>query len=346
MKKINYWYILAILVAIISIILLVLYFRKPSTGGTGQNTPSPGGTMGQNGFGPSENVLFPAFSTDGKSLYYFGDLGIKLKKYDLATKKTAVIYNDDILYTTHAFWSPDRSKVILQNNNPQAKSGLRLLDLNKKTLTDLDANIQSVLWAPDSAKIYFQYVTGDKNELRLGDPNGANAQTLTSLNFPGYAFFWLDNNQKIGYYTPPSDPSGTVLHIFNPADKSTTDLFSDFTFLNCLASPDGSKILYNKITDKSDNTFALAAATSTGKSEKVFDLTTDIARTFWTDEQTVLIAYREENAQIDSLVKINVNNGDKTKVILNNAPNDLRVEYFLRLGNDIYYASNDYLYKL
>ncbi|MFA6493127.1 MAG: hypothetical protein WCV58_03255 [Patescibacteria group bacterium] len=344
MKKINIYLILGI-IAFIGLIIFILF----SFGVIKTNRATK---TAFNEIKIKEKVFFPHLSQDNKSLYYFGDQGVKFKKFDFSTQKTENLYPNDVLYINDVLWSPDESKIIIKNTQPYTNTSTQLLNLKDRKITDLNKNIQSVIWSDDNQNIYYQYQDMEKNLNYLASAkyDGSNEQKVIDLDLDNYSFAWLDNFQKIGFWRPPSDISGVGLKQVDLKTKNISDIFTDNRLNKILAAPNGSHFIYNHFYEK-DNLYKLSLSKSDGTEDKNLDLETSINKIAWAPDSSFLIAaVPEKTDQNNTFYKIDVKNNKKTTLEYSIEKNqDIIKAENLIISSDnktLYFISNDLLYSL
>ncbi len=344
MKKINIYIILGI-VALIGLIIFVLFAF-----GVFKTTPSIKTNFSE--IKIDEKIFFPHLSQDRKSLYFFGDQGIKLKKFNFQTQKSEILYPDDILYTYDVIWSPDETKLIIKNDQPYTNTQTKLLDLKTKKITDLNANIQSVFWSNDSQNIYYQYQDSEKNlnYLATAEYDGSNEQKLINLDLDNYNFVWLANFQKIGFWRPPTDVSGVNLKQVDIQTKNITEIFNDNRLDEVVSSPDGQYFIYRRFYEK-DNIFKLSYAKYDGTDNKDLSYQTPIQKIAWSpDSSFFIVAVKEKETENDRFYKVEVKNNKITNLSYSTDKNqEMITAENLMLSSDnktLYFTSNDLLYSL
>ncbi|MCL5407180.1 MAG: hypothetical protein M1429_01655 [Patescibacteria group bacterium] len=344
MKKINVYLIFGA-VAFIGLIIFVLF-----SFGVIKITPSAKTVFSRINVG--EKIFFPQLSQDGSSLYYFGNQGVKLKKFNISTKKTEILYPDDILYTYDVIWSPDKNKLILKNSQPYTNTSTQLLDLKTKKITDLDKNIQSVIWSNNSQNIYYQFQDQEKNLNYLASAkfDGSSEQKIIDLDLPDYSFTWLDNFQKLGFWRPPTDVSGVKLKYLDIQMKTVSDIFNDDRLNKVISSPNGQYFVYGRFY-QNDNIFRLSYAKFDGTNNKDLNYQTSVEKTAWSpDNSFFVLAVKEKETENDKFYKIDIKNGKVTNLSYSNEKNqDMIAAENLMLSSDnktLYFTSNDLLYSL
>lgn len=344
MKKINIYLIFGA-VALISLIIFVLF-----SFGIIKTTPSTKTTFSKIDVG--EKIFFPQLSQDGSFLYYFGNQGVKLKKFNISTKKTEILYPDDILYTYEILWSPDKNKLILKNSQPYASTSTQLLDLKTKKITDLNKNIQSVIWSNDNQNIYYQLQDQEKNlnYLATAKYDGTGEQKIIDLDLPDYEFAWLDNFQKLGFWRPPTDVSGVKLKQIDIRTKSVSEIFNDNRLNKVVSSPDGKYFVYGHFYEN-DSIFKLSYAKDDSTNNRDLSYQTPIEKIAWSpDSSFFVVAVKEKETENDKFYKVEVKNNKITNLSYSTDKNqDMITAENLALSSDnktLYFTSNDLLYSL
>lgn len=343
MKKINIYLILGIITFIIFVIFILFFL------GIVKTTPSSKTTFSEIKVG--EKIFFPHLSQDGQFLYYFGNQGIKLKKFDFATKKTEILYPDDILYINDILWSPDESKLILKNNQPYADTPTRLFDLKTQKITNLNKNIKTVIWSNDGKKIYYQFSDTEKNlnYLAVANYDESDEKKIIDLEYLDYGFIWLNNFQDLGFWSMPQDDSGTKLYVVNLQNNSVNTIIRDYQLNDALSSPNGQYFVYNHF-DK-DKGITISYAKYDGTSNKDLDYESTVQKIAWSNDSSFfIVAVKEKETENDKFYKVVVKNGKITTLQYSTEKNqDLISAENLMLSPDnktLYFTSNDILYSL
>jgi len=328
-----------IIVIIIAVILAIIFAAKKKSGGA---------TLTQ--VPVSEKVFYPHLASDGQFLYYFGDHGARLKKFDFAGQETEELYPDDILFTTQVFWSPDDSKVIIFNNDSLAKSPVRLFQIEKGQFQDLDKNIKNVIWSADSEKIYYQFYDQENNLNYLASANfdGSHEVKLLDLQYLNYGLVWLDNYQKIGYWSKPTEVGGTKFWLFDLKTKESQAVFSDYRLGDALSSPKGDYLAYSRF-DQTKSIFTISLALFNG--EKNYDsvVTGTVNNAVWSSDEKFLIAAANVSGENDSLYRIEAPSAKSAEIKYQFKGTDKVSAENLMLSPDnktLYFISNDILYQL
>lgn len=295
-----------------------------------------------------EKIYFPSLSQDQQQIFYLGNEGTKIKKFNLTNQKTEILYPHETSNIIKAYWSPDKTKVILKNNQENTSTNHRLYDLQNKKITDLDPGIQFVLWAPDSKRIYYHYFNEETNlsQLRASNPDGSNEQKLLDLKYPLYEFIWLNNSKNIGFWSVPSDLGGTKLKSFNLSDKKETEIIADYRINEALASPDGAHIIYENFNSEKSQV-SIAYIDSGGENNQDTGLNSTLNKVAWVNNEVFVIAVNEPGKPSDVFYMMNVNTGKKTLIQYDDLESKISAENIMPIDiNNIYFTSNNYLYKL
>lgn len=343
MKKVNFYLILGI-VAFIALIIFILF-----SFGIIKPTSSTKTTFNRLNVG--EKVFFPHLSRDGSFLYYFGDQGTRLKKFELSGK-TEILYPSDILYIQDIHWSPDESKIIIKNYRPYAETPTQLLDFKTHQPVNLNKNIQNVIWSNDSQRIYYQYFDRENNLNYLASANydGTKEEKIINLESPEYNFMWLDNADKIAFWPAPSDLSGTKLQQIDLQTRNTSEIFSDFRLNKAISSPDGQYFIYSRYLPD-NNILALSYAKSDGTNNKDLEFFSPLQKVAWSNDGSFfIVASREKETENDKFYKIETKNGKITMLNYKTSKNqDIISAENPMLSPDnktLYFTSNDILYSL
>ena len=344
---------LIILVAVIIIILVVVtYFtckKKPTPNSVGQNQGNiANGTISNVGL--DEKAFFPGLGRDGKTIYFLGDQGSKIKKFTIENRKTETLFNNELLYIQQVFWSPDKNKVIIKNNDPNASSSTQLFNLDSNSEKDLSGNIQNVLWSPDSNIIYYHYFDEDngQNQLNFSNSDGSDWQNIIDLEYTFYGLAWLNNFQDIGYWSVPSDLGGTIFNSVNISSKAIKDIIKDFKLGAAKASPDGSYFTYEKF-DQKNNNYTIAYAKADGSQDKDTGYVSSLEKIGWLNNKTLILSERDKDTSSDTIFLIDVTTGGKTKIENNGDQLNINLDMKNIMPLDdksFYFTSNDALYKL
>lgn len=343
MKKLNIYIVGAV------IILLGLFTFLIIDAGCLKRKSSLGNL---NKIGIEEKIFFPHLSQDNSFVNYFGNQGVKLKRFNLKTQESEIIYPDDIYYTIDTIWSPDETNILLKNNQPYTETLTKLLDLKTKTIINLNKNIHSIIWSKDSQDIYYQFQDAENNlnYLAKAKYDGSNEQKIIDLDLPDYNFTWFDNFQKLGIWRPPTDVSGVKLRILDIQTNNITDIFEDDRLSKLTSSLDGQHFVYERFYEK-DNNYKISYAKYDGKDNKDLDYQTPIQKVVWSaDGSFFIVAVKEEEDENDKFYKVEIKNNKKTNLSYSTDKNkDLISAENLMLSSDnktLYFTSNDILYSL
>src|SRR3989304_7279075 len=339
-------FVLVSLATIIILIIVAIYIDRK---GSGEPKPSPtssGGKLTLQEGSLKEKVFFPSMSQDGKSFFYLGDQGVKIKKFSFDSQKVENLYGHEVFFTIQAYWSPDKNWVILKNNDDKAATPSRLYDLKNGTATEIDPHIQNILWGPDSQKIYYQYldIKTNQNFLATGQPDGSGREKIVDLQYDNYGLFWVNNYQSIGFWSIPSDIGGTNLKSVNIKERTIKEIVTDYSLGNALASPDGSYIAYEKFNPQESN-YTVALSRSDGNNATDTGIQSSIGKIAWLDKTTLIIVARKDNGRTDSFYKVNVENVQKTEIGYE-PQTGIDAQNLILSDKTLYFTSNDILYSL
>jgi len=314
----------------------------------------------------NKKTFFPVLSSNELATLFFNNQDQPaFYKFLLKTKGSEKISQN--LDTPHnVLWSPDQTKIILKifynkyifekYNSQFISPGTQdqalttwLYDFKTQKLTQLDSNIQGIIWLPNSNKIIYQFYDDINkiNSLNIADPNGQNWQKIINLTEDRlYGFGGFADNQTLIYFSNPNDVSGTNIYSTNIQTKQTKQL-TEHISKTALVSPGGKKIVYELFQEEIQN-YTLAIMNINGDNKKDLKIKTMLQKIIWTpDGENLITAIRETNNKTDSFYKINIQTGDKQEInykskISINAQN-------LILAQDektLYFTSDDFLYKL
>lgn len=190
-----------------------------------------------------DKVLFPTFSQNGEKILFFANTK-EAAFYEMtrdgqnkARISDAMDTPDDII------WAPNRQLAILKVTYDQytfEKYGSKfaapgtpdqtmttwLYDFENQKLSQLDNNVQNVIWMQDN-KIIYQYLDREKNSnyLSMANADGLNALKIIDLpNLIEYGFNLSQDDKNLVVYSLPSDVSESSIYTLSLLDKNLKEI--------------------------------------------------------------------------------------------------------------------------
>lgn len=326
--------IIIVFVLIISVILVIIFSRKPI------EKPEDFATTLI-----KEKIYFPHLTQDDQYLYYFGNQGTRFKKYEFKSGLTQDVLDYDMTFISEIIWSSDDTKLAIRNNDKYSKNDILILDLKDNNRFVLKKNIKALAWKNDNNSVVYHYFEEEGSENYFAESNidGSNENILLRLEYPAYNI--QIRNDKLFYWSTPSDTGGTNLYVFNLNTKEKKAIFNDYRFENGIISYDGSKIAYlNSLTNSTLNISDID-----GSNNKNMKIKTFINKFTWDrDSKKIFLCEPNDNSN-DTLYYIDINNLRLNKIkVYDKYPETLKAEYLItfNLTNSLLFISNDFAYRI
>ncbi len=332
MPKKTFFIILIALTGLIIIGGLVWYFIfKPSTPAVSPESAgftTPGQSANQQWLPISESRVISAHFSDDDSILFY-DFSGQLWQFKNGDSKPTPIDQIAIENPAEVIWSISGKNIVKAGLN-QSDANYTFSDFSKKTLTNLRANIKSVVFSPDNSKIVYYLSDGlNTNSLYTSNPDNKSQKSLIgALKLRDINLLWPKNN-IISITSRPSGLTTGNLWVLNTVNLSLTKLIDGLFGLETLWSPDGNNFIYS-YTDQNGQSPKLAIYKK-GVSKNINNISTLIDKCAWVKDSINIYCaipqswppdsttlpddyYKNTFSTIDDLWEINTETGEKNLV--------------------------------
>lgn len=306
-------------------------------------------------------ILFPTLAKDQNNLLYFNNESeAGFYNLDLATKQISPLSGkidtpDDII------WSPEKNQAILQVTysslfeqygsvfaNPKLPEDALVFwhyNLDTKEMTQLNANIQNVIWSSGGKQIIYSIYDSDsfRNIIGIANPDGTNPQILFQPDYSVadiYYYNQKDNNLIFSALT--AGDNETTVDIYQKIGSQEPKLIiSGAEGPSVKVSPPGGYLLALK-----DGKITLVDL----ESNKIQDIqlkSSEFNVAWGVNDLSLVLATTTDETKGDTFYKIQITDFKKTKINLRGWSG--HAGSLILGGNDqnLYWvASDNLLYKL
>ena len=275
-----------------------------------------------------KQISSPGLSQNNKTIYYYENESGKILKMEINDKKTQelAIYNN----IEKIIWSPDKNQAIfsitydkdkfIENQSPFYKMGASngrkffwAYNLQDKKLTELNNNIQNIIWNPQKPKIIYHYLDEEKNESFISSANsdGTNWEGMTKLNCYTCQILSviLPNEDVFFSEAETQNEDSLIFNVLKNKNKQIEKVLDNA--LDASISPNGEIIIAQ------NNDGAYLHKTKDRSKEKL-NYSLNISKTIWSEDNKHIYAVIDqgENSS-DFFLLINTDNGKITEYYFN-----------------------------
>lgn len=298
-----------------------------------------------------ENIFFPKLLADNQSIYYYSQGKNEIKKWNLGKKSTESCIKFSFKNTNDIIYAPNLSQALVKTQNPEnaADHHTYLVNLTtKQVVKQLNDNILSVNWSPDSKKIAYHYLdwNGTTDQIAISNPDGSNETVLVPIDFENIDLVWADDTNLI-YYNVPSESFQTEINLISIATKKE-QIIGDKYYLGDIIRVNPSKLLIDATTSESADT-SLNLLDTTKKTLVDLKSSSSVTKTIYSEKNNSVYATYSKygsDASSDLFQIINLETKKITKLKIKSS--DTINATNLMISNDnkiLYFISNNNLYR-
>jgi len=282
MSKKTFYIILIVLAGLIIIGGIIWYFifkpSAPAASPEGLGFTAPGKEAPKEWTPISESRVISAHFSDDDSILFY-DFSGNLWQFKDGSQKPTLMDQTATENPAEAIWSINGKNIVKAGLN-QSDVNYTFSDFSKKILTNLRANIKSVVFSPDGSKIAYYLSDGlNTNSLYTSNPDGKSQKSLIgALKLRDINLMWPKNN----IISITSRPGGLVagnLWTLNTVNLGLTRLIDRLFGLEALWSPDGGSFIYS-YTDQNGQSPKLAIYKN-GVSKNINNISTLVDKCVW-----------------------------------------------------------------
>ena len=312
------------------------------SGGAGQEGQGAGGAGGAGGqVGPQaeqkikaisqEAVYSPTITADKNQVIYYLRSNGNIRQSNFDGSNLNQVSSTFLENLIKVLWSPNKDKEITIFEDGLGNVSKYLYDHTTNKALPLNKYMNYVVWSPDAKKIIYQYqndFTGD-NTISLANPDGSGYLILLKTRMKDLIFDW-PKGSDVFFQEKPTGLVPSSLYSLNTLTKSFSEVISNINGFSVKWSADGSKILYSK-TGLTGNGIGIFVADRNGSNSKSLEIATLVEKCAWSQDLRYIYCAIPKNineAKIlpddfykgtflanDEFYKINIETGDKTKLL-------------------------------
>ena len=230
-----------------------------------------------------------------------------------------------------ALWSPNKDKEITIFEDGLGSVSKYLYDHAINKALPLNKYMESIAWSADGQKIAYHYYndfTSD-NTISISNPDGSNYSIILKTRMKDLTVDW-PRGTEVFFQEKPSGLVQSSLYSINTLTKSFNEVISDINGLSIKWFIDGSKLIYSKTDSRGEN-LAIFVANRNGSNSKSLEISTLIEKCTWSQDIRYIYCaipkniseakllpddfYKGTFAADDEFFKINIETGDKTKLL-------------------------------
>jgi len=278
-----------------------------------------------------EAVLSPTLTADKKGVIYYLRSNGTIWQSDFDGSNLNQVSDTVLENLVKILWSPDKGKVISIFQDALENISKYFYAFETGKALPLNKYINYIAWSSDGNKIAYQYYNEwtDDNTISIANPDGSNYSIILKTRMKDLIVEW-PKGEEIFLREKPSGLVQSSLYSLSPLTKAFTKNISDIYGFSVKWSPDGSKILYSK-TNSNGKNIVVFTADRTGSNQKTANVSTLAEKCVWSQDPRIIYCAVPKNindANIlpddfykgiflanDEFWKINVINGDKTKLL-------------------------------
>lgn len=195
------------------------------------------------------DVLSPALSLDGSSIYYVVREDGHVKKVNLEGRNEESVSNLTVLEVFEALWSPKKTKLVMRYHD----SGIVKTFLNElATATPsrvMPQTITSVTWSPDGIQLAYFSRQNETTNLVTADQNHRNPKTVYSTPIPDFNLQWASKS-SILLVSKPSGLAPSLVQRFDVSTRRIQTLLANSFGIIALSLADGSGFIFSETSNR------------------------------------------------------------------------------------------------
>lgn len=208
MKK--QYIILIAIVILVGLVLLILALRsQKSNNANSKKEPKQYSTILQPQKILDEKMNFTCFNNN--QVYFLSIKNNLFYSYNIIANQTNKLSDKQFSQAGNVIFSTNCNFAHIFYRD----GTLQLMDFSKDKVSNLDRNIQTIVWPPNSQKIYYTYTGNNLTSISIADPDGANWKELKKF----------DRIIRTGVFMAADDQNNLYYQIYPPDDNVGSDLF-------------------------------------------------------------------------------------------------------------------------
>lgn len=239
----------------------------------------------------TEPIISPVLSTDGLFINYFSKTTGELYQSNLDGSDKKKLSDKTFSGLSQAFWSPDRSKVILKIQN--SSNPFIYFNLKEKTSQPIKKNFDSLAWNATSSKIFYKFFNSQSHirSLNISNPDTSHWKKLSKINYRNLSIAQVPQAGIVSFWNTGDAYKQTTLKTISLIGENAKTIFQNDFGADYLWSPSGNKILISHSDSKGGYKTGLAIINYNGGEYANLDIPTFVSKCVWSkDDQTIYYA--------------------------------------------------------
>lgn len=281
----------------------------------------------------SEAVISPTLSADGNKVEYFSKNDGNAYAADFYGSGKKVIYSSKSAGLVDAFWSVDKTGVILKLSDGTGNYFFSYHNFERNSDAPIKKNVDEVVWQKNANRIFYKYYDSSSRarSLNISDPDGTNWKKLADITYRNISISQIPKTGEVSFWNTPDAFSATIFEAVPMIGGETKKLAQSFFGVDYLWNNSGDYILSSQSNEKGGSKMQLGVMNKNGGEYRNLGLPTFVSKCVWSkDDKTIFCALpggMPDNAVLpndylekkfntaDTFWKIDIKTGEKTRIV-------------------------------
>ncbi|MDP3963036.1 MAG: hypothetical protein Q8Q39_00915 [bacterium] len=227
----------------------------------------------------------------GNTVRYFSRSDGTLWEADVDGLAHTRVSDTPIANIAEAQWASGGSKALLTIAQDDGTARIRLYEVAAKRAKDLDPFVRSAAFAPDGARIIYQYLNTENGShwIAIADPDGSNAKIIWQPTFLDYTLAWPKTETAI-IQSKPSYASRTALYGLDTRTGTLTKILPQDAFgLAATWAWGGTRLLASQVSAEGELGNALLGTFPQSQLTELFGIKTLAEKCLWRAKKAAII---------------------------------------------------------